>query len=194
MQARAASPGCWLGTRARPARTLRHVGRKRPCADDYGAVWPLAGPQCGLSPSRAAPSISTSSCRGACSPAFRIAANAGQPNNTFFAAALILSAAGDPVVERAVGRCLADLARLGRSLLWGSIGPRVRWRPKFALARTDGRRKRLDPTPSSMRGSSSRTTRPSSARGSIRSYTPRNRISPFPVRAWVGGKRAISIG
>jgi hypothetical protein len=51
-----------------------------------------------------------------------------------FAAALILSAAGDPVVERAVGRCLADLARLGRSLLWGSIGPRVRWRPKFALA------------------------------------------------------------
>ena len=50
-----------------------------------------------------------------------------------FAAGLILSAAGDPVVERAVGRCLADLARLGRPLLWGVVGPRVRWQPRFAL-------------------------------------------------------------
>jgi hypothetical protein len=50
-----------------------------------------------------------------------------------FAGGLILSAAGDPVVDRAVGRCLADLARLGRPLLWGVIGPPVRWRPRFAL-------------------------------------------------------------
>jgi hypothetical protein len=50
-----------------------------------------------------------------------------------FAAGLILSAAGDPVVERAVGRCLADLAGLGRPLLWGVIGRPVRWRPRFAL-------------------------------------------------------------
>jgi hypothetical protein len=34
-----------------------------------------------------------------------------------FAAGLILSAARDPAVDRAVGRCLADLARLGRPLL-----------------------------------------------------------------------------
>ena len=50
-----------------------------------------------------------------------------------FAAGLILSAARDPGVDRAVGRCLADLARLGRPLLWGAIGPRLRWRPRFAL-------------------------------------------------------------
>ena len=50
-----------------------------------------------------------------------------------FAAGLILSAAADPVVERAVGRCLVDLARLGRPLLWGVIGPRVRWRSRFML-------------------------------------------------------------
>jgi hypothetical protein len=50
-----------------------------------------------------------------------------------FAAGLILSAAGDPVVERAVGRCLTDLAKLGRPLLWGVVGGRVRWRPRFAL-------------------------------------------------------------
>ena len=50
-----------------------------------------------------------------------------------FAAALILSAARDPGVDRAVGRCLADLARLGRPLLWGAVGPRLRWRARFAL-------------------------------------------------------------
>jgi hypothetical protein len=50
-----------------------------------------------------------------------------------FAAGLILSAAGDPVVERAVGRCLADLAKLGRPLLWGVVGHRTRWQPRFAL-------------------------------------------------------------
>jgi hypothetical protein len=50
-----------------------------------------------------------------------------------FAAGLILSAAGDPIVERAVGRCIADLARLGRPLLWGVVSPRVRWQPRFAL-------------------------------------------------------------
>jgi hypothetical protein len=50
-----------------------------------------------------------------------------------FAAGLILSAAGDPVVERAVGRCLADLANLGRPLLWGVVGQAVRWQSRFAL-------------------------------------------------------------
>jgi hypothetical protein len=50
-----------------------------------------------------------------------------------FAAGLILSAADDPVVERAVGRCLADPARLNRPLLWAAVGRRVRWRPRFAL-------------------------------------------------------------
>jgi hypothetical protein len=50
-----------------------------------------------------------------------------------FAAGLILSAADDLAVERAVGRCLADLARLGRPLLWGVIGQRVRWHPRFML-------------------------------------------------------------
>jgi hypothetical protein len=51
-----------------------------------------------------------------------------------FAAGLILSAADDPAVDRAVSRCLADLARLGRPLLWGSIGSqRVRWQPRFML-------------------------------------------------------------
>jgi hypothetical protein len=50
-----------------------------------------------------------------------------------FAAGLILSAAGDRAVDRAVGRCLADLARLGRPLLWGVVGYRIRWRPRFQL-------------------------------------------------------------
>jgi hypothetical protein len=50
-----------------------------------------------------------------------------------FAAGLILSAAGDLAVDRAVGRCLADLARLGRPLLWGVVGQRVRWQSRFAL-------------------------------------------------------------
>jgi hypothetical protein len=50
-----------------------------------------------------------------------------------FAAGLILSAADDPTVERAVGRCLVDLARLDRPLLWGAIGQRVRWQPGFML-------------------------------------------------------------
>jgi hypothetical protein len=50
-----------------------------------------------------------------------------------FAAAVILSAAGDPAVERAVGRCVFDLARLGRPLLWGVIGQRTRWQPRFML-------------------------------------------------------------
>jgi hypothetical protein len=50
-----------------------------------------------------------------------------------FAAGLIFSAADDPVVERAVGRCLADLARLGRPLLWGVIGQEVNWRQRFTL-------------------------------------------------------------
>jgi hypothetical protein len=51
-----------------------------------------------------------------------------------FAAGLILSAAGDPMVERAVGRCLSDLARLDRPLLWGVISRPVRWRTRFALS------------------------------------------------------------
>lgn len=49
------------------------------------------------------------------------------------AAGLILSAADNPAVERAVGRCLADLARLGRPLLWGVVGRRLRWQPRFML-------------------------------------------------------------
>jgi hypothetical protein len=51
-----------------------------------------------------------------------------------FAAGLILSAAGNPAVERAVGRCLADLAALGRPLLWGVVSDRLRWRPRFKLS------------------------------------------------------------
>jgi hypothetical protein len=50
-----------------------------------------------------------------------------------FAAGLILSAAGDPVVERAVGRCLYDLARLGRPLLWGVVSDRIRWHARFTM-------------------------------------------------------------
>jgi hypothetical protein len=50
-----------------------------------------------------------------------------------FAGGVILSAPGDPVVERVVGRCLADLASLGRPLLWGVIGQRIRWQPRFEL-------------------------------------------------------------
>lgn len=50
-----------------------------------------------------------------------------------FAAGMIFSAAGDPVVERAVGRCLADLVQLGRPLIWGAIGQRVRWQSRFML-------------------------------------------------------------
>jgi len=50
-----------------------------------------------------------------------------------YAAGLILSAADDPVVERAVGRCLADLYQLGRPLLWGVVSDRVRWHPRFKL-------------------------------------------------------------
>jgi hypothetical protein len=64
-----------------------------------------------------------------------------------FAAALILSAAGDPAVERAVGRCLADLARLGRPLLWGVISPRVRWRSRFALTPNGWPPERICPNP-----------------------------------------------
>jgi hypothetical protein len=50
-----------------------------------------------------------------------------------FAGGLILSAAGDPVVERAVGRCLGDLAQLGRPLLWGIVGQGVHWQARFRL-------------------------------------------------------------
>jgi hypothetical protein len=76
--------------------------------------------------------ISTSSCHGAFSPALDWGKRWPAEQDAF-AAGLILSAAGDPVVERAVGRCLADLGRLGRPLLWGAIGQRVRWQPRFAL-------------------------------------------------------------
>jgi hypothetical protein len=64
-----------------------------------------------------------------------------------FSAALILSAAGDPAVDRAVGRCLADLARLGRPLLWGVIGRPVRWRPRFALTPNGWPPERILPGP-----------------------------------------------
>ena len=56
-----------------------------------------------------------------------------QAGQTTFAAGVILSAAGDPVVERAVGRCIYDLARLGRPLLWGVVSDRVRWHARFTM-------------------------------------------------------------
>jgi hypothetical protein len=65
-----------------------------------------------------------------------------------FAAGLILSAAGDPVVERAVGRCLADLARLDRPLLWGVVGQRVRWQSRFALTPNGWPPEQILPSPS----------------------------------------------
>jgi len=65
-----------------------------------------------------------------------------------FAAGIILSAAGDPVVERAVGRCLADLARLGRPLIWGTVGQRIRWQPRFMLTRNGWPPERMLPSPS----------------------------------------------
>jgi hypothetical protein len=64
-----------------------------------------------------------------------------------FAAGLILSAAGDPVVERAVGRCLADLTRLGRPVLWGIVGQRVRWQSLFALTPNGWRPEEILPDP-----------------------------------------------
>jgi hypothetical protein len=50
-----------------------------------------------------------------------------------FAAGMIVSAAGEPATDRAVGRCLFDLACLGRPLLWGIISHRTRWQPRFML-------------------------------------------------------------
>jgi hypothetical protein len=50
-----------------------------------------------------------------------------------FAAGLILSAAADPAVDRAVGRCLWDLPGLGCPLVWGAIGHRLRWQSRFML-------------------------------------------------------------
>jgi hypothetical protein len=64
-----------------------------------------------------------------------------------FAAGLILSAAGDPVVERAVRRCLADLTRLRRPLLWGVVGGRVRWRPRFILIPNGWPPEQIQPNP-----------------------------------------------
>jgi hypothetical protein len=64
-----------------------------------------------------------------------------------FAAGLILSAGGDPAVDRAVGRCLADLARLGRPVLWGVVGPPVRWRSRFMLTPNGWPPERISPSP-----------------------------------------------
>jgi hypothetical protein len=64
-----------------------------------------------------------------------------------FAAGLILSAAGDPAVDRAAGRCLADLARLGRPLLWGVVGPGVRWRSRFILIPNGWPPEEIGPSP-----------------------------------------------
>lgn len=50
-----------------------------------------------------------------------------------FAAGIILSAARHPAIERAVGRCLADLALLDRPLLWGAVSQRIRWQSRFKL-------------------------------------------------------------
>jgi hypothetical protein len=64
-----------------------------------------------------------------------------------FAAGLILSAAGDPSIERAVGRCLSDLARMGRPLLWGVVSHRLRWQPRFALTPNGWRPELILPYP-----------------------------------------------
>lgn len=61
--------------------------------------------------------------------------NRWQAEQDKYAAGLILSAARDPVVERAVGRCLFDLYQLGRPVLWGVVSDRVRWYPRFKLGR-----------------------------------------------------------
>jgi hypothetical protein len=50
-----------------------------------------------------------------------------------FAAGLVLTPAREPIIERSVGRCLFDLARLGRPLLWGVVSDRIRWHSRFAL-------------------------------------------------------------
>jgi hypothetical protein len=64
-----------------------------------------------------------------------------------FAAGLILSAAGDPVVERAVGRCLADLCQFGRPLLWGVVSDRIRWQPRFTMRPNGWPHERVLPPP-----------------------------------------------
>lgn len=57
-----------------------------------------------------------------------------QAEQNDFAAGVVLSAAGNPVVERAVGRCMVDLARLDRPLLWGVCSDRIRWCPCFTVS------------------------------------------------------------
>lgn len=65
-----------------------------------------------------------------------------------FAAGLILSAAGDPIVERAVGRCMADLANRGRPLLWGiASGRRIRWYSRFEMSVNGWRPEEILPNP-----------------------------------------------
>lgn len=64
-----------------------------------------------------------------------------------FAGGLILSAVGDPVVERAVGRCMADLASLGRPLLWGVVSAGIRWYPRFTMSANGWRPEELSPHP-----------------------------------------------
>jgi hypothetical protein len=64
-----------------------------------------------------------------------------------FAGGVILSAPGDPVVERAAGRCLADLASLGRPLLWGVIGQQIRWQPRFELIPNGWQPQEMNPWP-----------------------------------------------
>ena len=55
---------------------------------------------------------------------------------TDFAAGLILSEPDNPVLERAVARCLFDLARLGRPLLWGIAGTQLSWYPRLKMSPT----------------------------------------------------------
>ena len=116
------------------------------------------------------------------------------PEQGTFAAGLILSAAGDPVVERAVGRCLADLARRGRPLLWGVVGQRVRWQSRFELTTNGWPPERILPNPFEYARLRLVVDMPEFCRGSIRSCTRRSQISPLRTRACPGGKHAISIG
>jgi hypothetical protein len=132
MQARAARPGCWFGTSAGRACTPRCPGRRRPLVDDNGAVRPVPVRNAVYRLRERRPDLDFKL-------SWRLFASLKDSGKRWpdehdaFAAGLILSAANDPAVDRAVGRCLADLARLGRPLLWGIIGQRIRWQPRFTL-------------------------------------------------------------
>jgi len=103
-----------------------------------------------------------------------------------FVAGLILSAAGDPVAERAVARCLADLAALGRPLLWGAVSHRLRWHPRFMLSPNGWPPEEIFRPQPRMPGYASRLMRPSSVRCSIRSYSRPIRTSSSSAHTRAG--------